>query len=181
MYIESWFDSELQILTEIGQTTKSRPEVGWRKLQIFNVYFSVQQYPDFDWFRQFLSGRDTISQFSWISHDINVKILWLGRGIHQELTSVEWFEKYLIRYLRNRYMVIAIHNMGRTVLNTVHTQSQYTVLKFSDHKYHMYVSLISNLTQSTFWFSSYNIFVLSTKLLFSVEFTENSQKIKFSQ
>ena len=28
-----------------------------------------------------------------------------GRGIHQELTSVEYFEKYLSRYLRNRYMV----------------------------------------------------------------------------
>ena len=59
-----------------------------------------------DWFQRFLSCSDTVShsQFSWISHDIDVKILWLGRGIHQELTSVEWFEKYLSRYLRNRYI-----------------------------------------------------------------------------
>ena len=86
----SWFD---QIMIEIQQ--KYRPRVGSRKLQIFNVYFSVHQCPDFNWFERFLINRNTFSQCFWVSYDIDidVKILWFGRGIHQELTSIEYFEK----------------------------------------------------------------------------------------
>ena len=58
---------------------------------------------DFDYFCP--TGRDTVSQFSWIHMILTSKYCdSLGRGIHQELTSVEWFEKYLSRYLRNRYI-----------------------------------------------------------------------------
>ena len=52
----------------------------------------------FDWFRRFLTGLDTVSQFSWISHVIETNILSLGRGIHSNspLLNVfrnKWWDK----------------------------------------------------------------------------------------
>ena len=42
------------------ETTKCRLRVCSRKPQIFDVYFSVRHRPDFDCFRRFLTGRDTV-------------------------------------------------------------------------------------------------------------------------
>ena len=52
--------------------TKCRLRVRSRKTQIFDVYFSVRHRPDFDWFRRFLTGRDTFLHFPCILHDLSV-------------------------------------------------------------------------------------------------------------
>ena len=61
--------------------TKCRLRVCSRKPLIFDVYFSVHHCPDLDWFRRFLTGCDTVLQFSWISHVIEASILSFGRRI----------------------------------------------------------------------------------------------------
>ena len=87
-------------------TTKCRLRVCSRNPQIFDVYFSVHQCPDFDWFRQFLTVRDIVSQFSWTSHVIEIRIMSTRRGNRQELTSVEFFEKGYTHGYMNHLMVM---------------------------------------------------------------------------